>query len=93
MIIVFGIIIIIWAISKIIKPSDKKNTGETNEIKEAVPAVGLEAVSNIEFESSGAEDENEEELIAVITAAVAAILQKSVSGFRVVSFKKRSNWK
>ena len=37
--------------------------------------------------------ENEEELIAVIAAAISAFLKKPVSGFRVVSFKKRGNWK
>jgi len=37
--------------------------------------------------------EDEEELIAVITAAVSAFLSKPVSGFRVVSFKKRDGWK
>ena len=37
--------------------------------------------------------ENEEELIAVITAAISAITQKPASGFRVTSFKKRSGWK
>ena len=37
--------------------------------------------------------EDEEELIAVISAAIAMLLKKPVSGFRVVSFKKRSNWK
>jgi len=35
----------------------------------------------------------EEELIAVITAAISAFLRKPASGFRVVSFKKRGNWK
>jgi len=36
---------------------------------------------------------NETELIAVITASVAAILEKPVSGFRVVAFKQRTGWK
>ena len=35
----------------------------------------------------------EAEIIAVITAAVASVLDKPLSGFRVVSFKKRSEWK
>ena len=38
-------------------------------------------------------EEDEEELIAVITAAVAMVLMKPVSGFRVVSFKQRTGWK
>ena len=47
----------------------------------------------IKSEVPEAANENEEELIAVITAAIAAALTKPVSGFRVVSFKKRGNWK
>lgn len=39
------------------------------------------------------DEENEEKLIAVISAAIAMILKKPVSGFKVVSFKKRNNWK
>ena len=42
---------------------------------------------------ANADEENEEELIAVIAAAISAFLKKPVSGFRVVSFKKRGNWK
>ena len=35
---------------------------------------------------------DKEEIIAVISAAISAFLKKPVSGFRVVSFKKRGNW-
>ena len=35
---------------------------------------------------------NEEELIAVITAAIVAATQKPASGFKVTSFKKRGDW-
>ena len=35
----------------------------------------------------------EEELVAIIAAAIAAALKKPLSGFRVVSFKKRAVWK
>ena len=38
-------------------------------------------------------ERDETELIAVITAAIAMILKKPASGFKVVSFKKRNNWK
>ena len=48
---------------------------------------------NIVSVNANAVEENEEELIAVITAAVAAFLKKPASGFRVVSFKKRTGWK
>ena len=38
-------------------------------------------------------EEDDEELIAVITAAIAMVWDKPASGFRVVSFKKRTGWK
>jgi len=38
------------------------------------------------------EKNDEEELIAVISAAIAAVLKKPTSEFRVVAFKKRNNW-
>jgi hypothetical protein len=34
----------------------------------------------------------DEELVAIITAAIAASLGKSALDFRVVSFKKRGDW-
>ena len=48
-------------------------------------------INNIPENTFQADDDDE--IIAVITAAIAAILQKPASGFRVVSFKKRGNWK
>jgi len=46
----------------------------------------------IESEGFNADEENEEELIAVISAAVSVFLKEPVSGFKVVSFKKRGSW-
>jgi len=43
--------------------------------------------------AEAAEDgENEEEIVAVITAAIAASLGKPLLDFRVVSFKRRGDW-
>jgi len=48
-------------------------------------------INNIPENTFQADDDDE--IIAVITAAIAAVLQKPTSGFKVVSFKKRGNWK
>jgi hypothetical protein len=37
-------------------------------------------------------EEAEEELIAVISAAISALTDTPVSDFRVVSFRERKNW-
>ena len=77
LIIIFAAVIIGWIIYKIAKPKNK-------EIEEETITAPVE---NIVYQT-----EDEEELIAVISAAVAAVLKKPVSGFRVVAFKKRGNW-
>jgi len=61
----------------------KKNKKETKPIE-----INQEEATLAEI----VEEEDEEELIAVIAAAVACVLKKPVSGFRVVSFKKRPRW-
>jgi sodium pump decarboxylase gamma subunit len=84
LIIVLGILIIIWAISRLVNSSHRKNITEEKSETTVIPETGTDININ---------EEDEEELIAVITAAVAAILKKPVSGFRVVSFKKKNNWR
>jgi len=73
-----------------IKRNRKKITKTTK--PEEITEIKTIAGAIIPAESNE-EEEDDEELIAVITAAVAAILEKPVSGFRVVSFKKRPGWK
>lgn len=96
LIILLGIIIIIWAISKLIESPNKKNiSSNTNEIT-VIPETGSNTNADRDYEDYyeyDGYDEDEEELIAVITAAISAVLKKPVSGFRVVSFKKRGNWR
>lgn len=67
------------------KPKDEKNNVVAPEITSAASAANEEASQ----ENSVSENE---ELIAVIMAAIAASMQKPVSGFRVVSFKERGRW-
>jgi len=44
------------------------------------------------IENTENKKENDEELIAVIAAAVFVMTNKPLSAFRVVSFKERKNW-
>ena len=83
MAIVFAVLILLWGILELFGFVSKKIIEKTSDpAKIALP-------ENTDEE----EDEEEEEAIAVITAAVSAALEKPVSGFRVVSFKKRNEWK
>ena len=77
--------------SKKLKPKRAKKTKTDEEIIPVSSAVAAEEVSSEEFVSAY-RDESEEELIAVITAAVAAYREAEgidkAQGFRVVSFKR-----
>ena len=53
----------------------------------------LESIKSLSSLNCIEDNATEEELIAVITAAISAMTQKHPSGFRVVSFKKRGSWK
>jgi len=77
LIIIFAAIIIGWVIYKIVKP---KNNEPENEAMTTSDIIQTETQND------------DEELIAVISAAIAAVLKKPVSRFRVVAFKKRGNW-
>ena len=88
LIIALAAFIIGWIIYKKVKP---KNQGAANKniiIENTAPF----AIPVSQTENKTEEKNDEEELIAVISAAVAAMLNKPVSGFRVVAFKKRGNW-
>ena len=61
-----------------------KDNAKPDEIDTANDVISSDNANNANGE--------DEELIAVISAAIAAFLQKPVSGFRVVSFKQRGNW-
>ncbi|MCL2157770.1 MAG: OadG family protein [Oscillospiraceae bacterium] len=91
MAIVFSVLILLWGVLELFGFVSKKITEKTNEPKKAeLPEITInENIENIEAVNESEEDE----LVAVISAAVAAALEKPVSGFRVVSFKKRNDWK
>ena len=78
------------SIFKLFGHKNKDNIKEEPDKIEKIAEIAVPAKTN---DIEDGNDENEEELIAVITAAVSAVLQKSVSGFRVVSFKQKHNWK
>lgn len=65
-----------------IRKKTGKKTGDKAEIIQT-PAEKTETKNETE----------EAEIIAVITAAVESVLGKPPSGFKVVSFKKRNEWK
>ena len=94
-------LIIFFIIRININKNQKQDSENYNDVKEN--AENIEIIENQAiFETAAGEElaeleefeefEDEEELIAVITAAVSTALKKPVSGFRVVSFKKRSGW-
>lgn len=80
---VFSILIIIWGVLALFKvffytiPNSRKKTAS------AVVDTQTENVASEE-----AVDDNDEEIVAAISAAVAVYLDKPVSSFRVVSFRR-----
>ena len=74
------LIIIMFAIKAMALVSGNGKTQDTNESKkaEAAPAPAAEAA---------VKKDNDEEIIAVITAAIASMLGESVTGFRVRSYR------
>lgn len=87
---VFLILIILWVILEVFKIIFYKPVSAKKEISSPVPTAVPETV-----EPEIQEDDNSDELVAAISAAVAAYLSDEaaakntpVSGFRVVSFKK-----
>ena len=72
------------SIFNLFKNKNKDEPEKTDEI--------IESEASADIVSSANADEDNEELIAVISAAISAFLKKPVSGFRVVSFKKRGSW-
>ena len=95
---VLGLLAVIVTLSKVICydiPNKKKEKAKAAHAPAAVPAAPAETVQEAPAAVQPATDDGE--LIAVITAAVAAVIESSeyknefVGGFRVVSFKKSTN--
>ena len=78
--IVFGILLVLWLFLEVMGFLVQYIGKKINKNKkEAIPSMQ--------------ETEEDEEFIAVITAAVAAYTGRPATEFKVVSFKKRENWK
>ena len=81
---VFAVLAVIWVIieifGKVLHRKDK--TDVSAEQKVVVDAV---------TETEETETKNDEELVAVIAAAISAYTEKPLSSFRVVSFRKNNN--
>ena len=81
--VVFSVLILLWAVLGVFKlifakPEGKKETAKPAEPVPAAPAAPAPAYS-------GSDDA---ELVAVITAAIASMLDAPETSFRVVSFRR-----
>ena len=99
MAIVFAVLILLWIILEIFGYISKKITNKSDKSIKSDVTVG-DGVPDVPYLQNKNNENNEEtenledeEVIAVITAAIAMSVQKPVSGFRVVSFKQRNGWK
>ena len=100
MLIVFAVLVLLWGILEVFgfiaKKIMRENKNKFNEEKpgEIITQNTAPVIINPSDAGEAVEqEEGEDELIAVIAAAVSSVLKKPVSDFRVVSFKKRSNWR
>ena len=86
---VFAVLIIIWAVLSLLRvfmydiPNKKKGEAKQSEVKEAAPAP---APAPAPTQAAPATDDKQ--LVAVITAAIAASEGKPASSLRVVSFRR-----
>ncbi|MBR5453975.1 MAG: OadG family protein [Clostridia bacterium] len=86
---VFSVLIIIWAVLSLLRvfmydiPNKKKGEAKQSEVKEAAPAP---APAPAPTQAAPAADDKQ--LVAVITAAIAASEGKPASSLRVVSFRR-----
>ena len=86
--IVFSVLVLLWGILELFGFVSKK-TGKKSAVPAQIPQNEIKAEDPV-FENT--EEESEKETVAAITAAISAVLEKPVSDFRVVSFRKRKNW-
>jgi sodium pump decarboxylase gamma subunit len=91
---VFAVLILLWFILTIFGRVSQYFSAKPQASSEIVePVVVVQEQKPLtETVVKDMPETNEEELIAVITAAISAATQKPASGFRVTSFKKRGNW-
>lgn len=87
--VIFTVLVILWAVLALFKVvlykdpnKSKKGEPKTEEVSEELDAATLE---------SNESKPNEEEIVAAITAAVAIMLDKPETSFRVVSFRRTAS--
>ena len=89
MLVVFSVLALLWLILEAFGAVARKSKKENNPVP--APAVVAPAPAPVPETAS---TENDEEIVAVITAALAVYMEEakaanpSINGFRVVSFKK-----
>ena len=81
--IIFAVLIIIWAACELLHYALHRDTASDATPAETAPAPAPMV--------SAPETADSQELIAVITAAIAAMLDQPTSAFRVVSFRRSSD--
>ena len=81
---VFAVLAVIWGIieifGKVLHRKDKTDVSAEQKV-----------VADTVTETEETETKNDEELVAVIAAAISAYTEKPLSSFRVVSFRKNNN--
>lgn len=92
---VFMVLIMLWLILEIMhvviartasKEKAKEEPVTETHVKENVPAVAMTAAADLK-------PQDDSQLIAVITAAVAASLNTSTYNLRIKSLRRTDNWK
>lgn len=86
--VVFAVLIILWIILSVFKFVFYKPAGGDTKTEAPVPAAPAPAAPAPVQSAPAADDE---ELVAVITAAVASMMDKPATSFRVVSFRRTAS--
>ena len=87
MAIVFGVLILLWAILLGFEKVFYKIPQKRKAKEAAKPQVVTEAK-----EAAPQVEEDESEIVAVITAAICAMTNQSATNFKIKSIKRISNW-
>ena len=89
--VVFSVLMILWAILAIFRvvfyDIPNKNKGIAKPVKKEKPVKEVKKEVKVEVK-----EEDDLELIAVITAAIASMTGKSANGFKIKSIKRVSKW-
>lgn len=83
--VIFSVLIILWAVLSVFKFVFYKKPADASDVQTPAPAPTPVPAAAAEPEPAPASDDAE--LVAVITAAIAAMLDAPTTSFRVVSFR------